>query len=92
MGLQPIYDSTGKKAKSYEILGREKFGDKFPFMWFAKLDKRARVQFIVRTAKFSKYLKSNGIKATFNLEMCDFKEVCAEINLSETSLEIAEFG
>ena len=39
MGLQPIFDHTGKKAKCYEILGREKTGSRFPFMWFAKLDK-----------------------------------------------------
>ena len=56
------------------------------------MSKEERVELILRTARFSKYLKQQGIHAAFNLEMCDFNEVAAEVDLSETCCEIAEFG
>ena len=65
---------------------------RFPFGWFMKLDKQGRVDLALRTARFSKLMKSKGIHAQFNLEMCDYEDVKAKMDLSDTYFEIAEFG
>lgn len=81
----------------YEILARSVGGgDSFPFPFYAKMSRKERLAWTLECAKLSAFLQARGVAATFNVQLCDFKEITQEMALlglqwSDVHYELSEF-
>ena len=85
------------KVVGWEVLARSDDGsDNFPFLIYSRFNKKQRMRWTLLNACLSAELQRQGITAKFNVQPCDFAELCMRlqrigISIENTNYEVAEY-